>query len=209
MGSSASRGRVPRHPPFLEDCGLGDDSIVGMWYWDVPNDRLYADARMAALFSVDPVEAMCGAGVDAYIQGIHPDDRADVAREVERCVRLGIDFRCEYRIVSTAGERLLAAFARCHHAEDGNTTHYVGVAFDITELRDAAAVTPTSRVADHIMQAYSIASQGGDEELTRKLKDVLLRIGMNLAAEARGRRICRKPPRSSSRRRLSAPAARR
>lgn len=209
MSSSVLGGRTPERPPFFEDCEFGENTIVGMWYWDVPNDRLYADARTAALFGVDPAESIRGSRVDSYIQGIHPDDRDDVAREVKRCVQLGIDFRSEYRISSAAGERLLAAVARCHHTENGAATLYVGVAFDITELRDSAPATPTSRIADHVMQAYSIARQGSDEELNRQLKDVLLRIGMNLAAEASRRRINQTPPRPVGRRRLSAPAARR
>ena len=183
MGSSVFGGGASQPPPLLADNSLNDNAIVGMWYWDVLNDRLYADARMAALFSVDPLEAMRGTRCDAYVDGIHPDDRDGVAQEIERCVRAAIDFYCEYRIVPAAGERLISAFARCHRTEEGSAGRYVGMAFDVTQQRVAEATTPTSRVADHVMQAYSIARQITDEELKRKLRDVLIRIGMNLAAE--------------------------
>ena len=188
MGSSAFRGGLSPLPLFTDD-SLNDNALVGMWYWDVLNDRLYADARMATLFKVDPLEAMRGTRCDAYVDGIHPDDREDVAREIERCVTAAIDFHCEYRIVAAAGERLISAFARCHRTEKGSAGHYVGVAFDITKQRSAEATTPTSRVADHVLQAYSIARQITDEELKRKLQDVLMRLGMNLAAEVKERPI--------------------
>ena len=189
MGSSVFRGGLSQPPPLFTDDGLNDNAIIGMWYWDVRNDRLYADARMAALFNVDPLEAMRGTRCNAYVDGIHPDDREDVAREIERCVTAAIDFHCEYRILAAADERLISAFARCHRTEEGTAGRYVGMAFDITRQRSAEETTPTSRVADHVMQAYSIARQITDEELKRKLKDVLMRLGMNLAAEARERPV--------------------
>jgi hypothetical protein len=139
---------------------------------------------MAALFNVDPQEAMRGTRCDAYVEGIHPDDRSGVAREIERCVRTAVDFHYEYRIGRASGEQLISAFARCHRTEKGDAGHYVGLAFDVTHQRSAEATTPTSRAAVHVMQAYSIAGQIADEELKSKLKDVLMRLGMNLAAEA-------------------------
>ncbi|WP_293798476.1 PAS domain-containing protein [uncultured Bosea sp.] len=189
MRSSVFKGGVSLPPPLFADDGLNDNAIIGMWYWDVLNDRLYADARMAALFGVDPLEAMRGTRCDAFVVGIHPDDRNGVAQEIERCVRAAIDFRCEYRIITAAGERLISAFARCHRTEGRSAGHYVGMAYDVTRQRDAEAITPTSRVADHVMQAYSLSSQITDDEIRRKLKDVLVQLGMNLAAEIKERPI--------------------
>lgn len=185
MASSIFAEGTSQPPPLFADDGLNDNAILGMWYWDVLNDRLYADARMACLFNVDPHEAMRGTRCGAYVDGIHPDDREGVAREIERCVRAAIDFQCEYRIVPPSGERQISAFAQCHRTEAGSAGHYVGMAFDITKQRSSEASTPISRVADHVMQAYSIARQITDDELKRKLKDVLMRLGMNLAAETR------------------------
>lgn len=185
MRSSVVKGGGWLPPSLFGDGSLNDNAIVGMWYWDVLNDRLYADARMAALFNVDPLEAMRGTRCDAFVDGIHPDDRNGVAREIERCVRAASDFHSEYRIVTAAGERLISAFARCHRTEGRRAGHYVGMAYDVTRQRDAEAITPTSRVADHVMQAYSISNQITDDALRRKLKDVLVQLGMNLAAEIR------------------------
>ncbi|WP_377840809.1 PAS domain-containing protein [Bosea sp. UC22_33] len=184
MGSSVFGEDTSQPPPLFMDDGLNDNAIVGMWYWDVLNDRLYADTRMASLFNVDPHEATRGTSCDAYVDGIHPDDREGVAREIERCVRTAIDFQCEYRIVPPSGERQISVFAQCHRTGEGSAGHYVGMAFDITKQRISEASTPISRIADHVMQAYSIARQITDDELKRKLKDVLMRLGMNLAAEA-------------------------
>jgi protein CrcB len=38
---------------FALDAGRG----VGIWDWDVPNDRVYTDERFALLYSVDPALA--------------------------------------------------------------------------------------------------------------------------------------------------------
>jgi len=189
MGQAIFEGGAPQQPPCFEDYDLNDNAIVGLWYWNVLNDRLYADTRMAALFNVDPLEAMRGTRCDVYVDGIHPADRDGVAQEIERCVRAAIDFHYEYRVVPATGERLISAFAQCHRTEEGRAGHYVGMAFDVTQQRSAEATTATSRVAGHVLQAYSIAKQITDEELKRKLKDVLIRLGMNLAAETRKRPI--------------------
>ena len=42
MGSSVFRVGASRPPPLFADDSLNDNAIVGMWYWDVLNDRLYA-----------------------------------------------------------------------------------------------------------------------------------------------------------------------
>ncbi len=182
MSDAVFKGGRSEFMSFPGSICLNDNTILGMWYWDVKQDRLYADARFAALFSVDPEEAIRGAPVDAYVNGIHSGDRERVAREVAHCTRAGIDFSSQYRVSTAEGERLIAAFARCHRMEDGSATHYVGIALDITET--VGTETPTANVADHVMQAYRVAKDAGDEELKSELKNLLVRIGRRLSREA-------------------------
>jgi len=182
MSDAVFKGRTSEFMSFPGSTCLNDNTILGMWYWDVKQDRIYTDARLAALFSVDPREAIRGASVGAYVSGIHSGDRERVAREVAHCIGAGIDFSSQYRIATAAGERRIAAFARCHRMEDGSATHYVGITLDITDT--VGAETPTANVADHVMQAYRVAKDAGDEELKGELKNLLVRIGRRLSREA-------------------------
>lgn len=184
MGSSAGSAVEETSSSLFGDVRLNDNAVVGMWYWDVLNNRLYADAGMADLFGVDRDDAMHGVEVDAFVNGIYAEDRERVAIEVARCTELAIDFRYEYRLAEDDGERRLAAFARCHRTPDGRASHYVGVALDVTEMRSEDTVTAAAQVADHLMRAYRIATAGNDEELKRELKKTLFLIGSRLAIEA-------------------------
>ena len=53
---------------------LSAGNSVGTWDWDVPSDRVFADARFAELYGVDPERAKAGAPIAEFFGGIHPDD---------------------------------------------------------------------------------------------------------------------------------------
>ena len=58
-----------------------DAGVVGIWDWHIPEDRVFADARFAGLYGVDPALAAAGAPVNLFLRNMHPDDRERVNRE--------------------------------------------------------------------------------------------------------------------------------
>ena len=115
---------------FALDAGGG----VGTWDWDIASDRIYADARFATLFSVDPVRAAQGTPVDEFVKAIHPDDRDRIARRIKEAVAKGADFAEEYRVVGSGGRvRWLIARGRCYHDEAGRAVRFPGVVVDNSE----------------------------------------------------------------------------
>ncbi len=42
---------------------LDASSVVGTWDWDIQSDLVYADARFASLYGVDPQAAAAGAPI--------------------------------------------------------------------------------------------------------------------------------------------------
>ena len=62
---------------------------VGTWDWDIPQDRIYANAQFAQLFSVDSERALAGASIGEFVAGIHPADRAWVGDKIQQCSRKG------------------------------------------------------------------------------------------------------------------------
>jgi PAS domain-containing protein len=58
-----------------------DAGVVGIWDWHIPEDRVFADARFAGLYGVDPALAAAGAPVNLFLRNMHRDDRERVNRE--------------------------------------------------------------------------------------------------------------------------------
>ncbi len=106
---------------------------IGAWDWDVLNDRVVADDRFAHLYGVDPAEAARGVPISQFFQGVHPEDRQQLAAAVERSLLTGVELTEEYRIIGGAsGERWVAARGRPHLDASGRATRFPGVTFDIT-----------------------------------------------------------------------------
>jgi signal transduction histidine kinase/ActR/RegA family two-component response regulator len=108
---------------------------IATWTWDIPNNRLFADANLARLFNLPPSEAEGGL-LDRYIQSIHPDDWPRVAAALERSVKSGEDYEADYRIVQADGSvRWVAARGRVERDGSGRPVRMPGVLVDITERK--------------------------------------------------------------------------
>lgn len=115
---------------------LGASNTVGTWDWDIPNDRVTADARFARLYGVDPAEAAAGASIGTFFQGIHPDDLPRVEAAVRAAMESGERLASEYRLLQPDGTvRWVAVEGRCTRASDATPLRFPGIAFDITERK--------------------------------------------------------------------------
>jgi signal transduction histidine kinase/ActR/RegA family two-component response regulator len=119
---------------FALDAGGG----VGIWDWDLVNDRVYADTRLAQLYAIDPTRAAEGAPVAEYTRAIHADDRDRIAARIKEAVRNAGEFAEEYRLIGADGAtRWIFARGRCYHDESGSPLRFPGVGVDITERKQA------------------------------------------------------------------------
>jgi PAS domain S-box-containing protein len=127
---------------------------IGTWDWDVPSDRVYADARFAELYGVDPLRAREGTPIAAFFTGIHPDDVVRVREEVGKGLETGEPFHSEYRLPQRDGQdRWVVAQGRCVLSSDGKPLRFSGLSFDITdrkkaEIRREALVRLTDEIRD-------------------------------------------------------------
>ena len=110
--------------------------IVGIWDWDISDDRTYGDVGCAELFGIDPHRAARGLSVNTYIDAIHPDDIARVKREVSKVMLHGGIYQVENRLIKN--DRLHWVLARGHCTMDrhGRPVRLPGALIDIT--RDKA-----------------------------------------------------------------------
>lgn len=109
---------------------------LGVWDWDIGNNTLVWDDTMYALYGIKK-DDFAGA-YEAWLQGIHPDDRAS-CDEASRRARSGEqDYDTEFRVVWPDGSlHYLKAYGQVVRAEDGRPLRMTGVNFDITERKQA------------------------------------------------------------------------
>ena len=109
---------------------------IGTWDWDVPGDRVFADARFARLYGVEPDRAAVGVPIADFFASIHPEDLPAVQTRIEEVLRSGEVMRVEYRLAPADGTvRWLASEGQCSLDERGQPVRFPGVTFDITERR--------------------------------------------------------------------------
>jgi hypothetical protein len=147
---------------------LSAGNSVGTWDWDVPSDRVFADARFAAIYSVDPERAKVGAPIAEFFAGMHPDDVGRVQAEVAKGMETGEPFSSEYRLPQPDGDdRWVVAQGRCILSSDGKPLRFSGLSFDITErkqaeIRRAALVRLTDCVSTSALAAPLLRAHATD-----------------------------------------------
>jgi len=116
----------------------GVAGVVGAWEWDIPANKVYADARYAELHNVAPEYAEAGLPVQSYTPAVHPEDRERVRDIALSVAATGGDFSGEYRLVQADGSiRWVYTRGRAYLGEDGQPARNTGVVVDITERREA------------------------------------------------------------------------
>ena len=119
---------------------LGASDTVGTWDWDIPNDRVIADARFAKLYGVTREKAAAGAPIADFFNAIHPDDLPHVEKAIAAALKDGNVFSQEYRLLQPDGaHRWVIAEGRPTLAPDGTPLRFPGISFDITDRKDAEA----------------------------------------------------------------------
>ncbi len=113
---------------------------IGSWEWDISNNHLTCSDGLFAIYGIT-AEDFDGHYEPSNTQYVHPDDREQVEREMERAVETGAPVDIEYRIIRPDGRvRRLHSRAELTADAAGNPLRLTGTAQDVTELRAAAEV---------------------------------------------------------------------
>jgi PAS domain S-box-containing protein len=110
---------------------------IATWMWDIPNNRLSGDRKLASLFNLPPSEAEGeGALLDSYVRSIHPEDLPKVMAALDHSVETGEDYEADYRIMrSDDPHRWVTARGRVECDASGRRVGMRGVLVDITERK--------------------------------------------------------------------------
>jgi PAS domain S-box-containing protein len=109
---------------------------MGIWDWDIQNDTLVWDDQMYALYGLEP--GQFGGAYEAWLQGVHPEDR-DSSNEISgAAVRGEHKYATEFRVLWPNGSvHWLQANGEVFRDENGIPLRMVGENYDITERKHA------------------------------------------------------------------------
>ncbi len=108
---------------------------LGIWDWDISNDILVWDDRMYELYGVD--KDNFSNAYDAWLNGLHPDDREENDR-ISELARLGeCEYETEFRIVRPDGSiRFVKALGQVFRNSNGTPARMIGINYDITGRKE-------------------------------------------------------------------------
>lgn len=132
---SAASLKAQRETEERLQLALAATDAVGTWDWDISEDRFIADAHFAQLHGIDPAMAS-QLPISEYLHGVHPQDRALIARSIKHCITHGTEYAEEYRLLQTDGQmRWVFARGRCYKDHHGRPMRFLGAALDLTERK--------------------------------------------------------------------------
>jgi len=110
---------------------------VGIWDYDLENDRLGWDEQMFRLYGV--TESETADAYEVWQAGLHPEDRQRGDEEVEAAIRGDRDFDTEFRVVWPDGSiHHIHALALVKRDGQGKAINIIGTSWDITSQKQAA-----------------------------------------------------------------------
>jgi PAS domain S-box-containing protein len=113
-----------------------DAARLGIWDWDVEQDRLVWDDSMYQLYGVRK-EEFSGA-YDAWCRCLVPEDFAGATGDVQAALRGDREYRSDFRIRRVDGAiRAIRGVAQTIRSTDGRPVRMVGVNWDVTDLLTA------------------------------------------------------------------------
>jgi diguanylate cyclase (GGDEF)-like protein/PAS domain S-box-containing protein len=113
-----------------------DAGIIGIWDWDIPNDRLLWDDVMYGLYGLRRQDF--GGAYEAWMKSIYPDDKARTDAEIQSALRGEREYAPEFRVIWPDGSvHYIKAASRTTFDEQGKPLRMIGVNYDVTEQKQS------------------------------------------------------------------------
>ncbi|MFT4115587.1 PAS domain-containing protein [Bradyrhizobium sp.] len=109
---------------------LRSQTIIGIWDWDVVNDRNHLDPNCSRLLGQDPDAGAKGVSNTACLSAVHPDDVAAVSQKLARAFQGGV-YEAEFRIVSGGTVRRVIGRGYCTVDPSGRPERFPGAIFEL------------------------------------------------------------------------------
>ena len=111
----------------------------GIWDWDLTTNRVTHNAKWCELFGMPVADLQHS--IEVFTDLLHPDDRADVERELRRVLNNGGAYQHEHRMVRRDGSviHVLDRGEVVERDSSGRPTRMAGAVTDITDRVNAQA----------------------------------------------------------------------
>ncbi len=138
---------------------------LGVWDWDIENDRISWSESMYAIHGVSP--EWFTETVGDFSALVHPDDRDLVARSIKDAMHGDAPYELEFRAVRPDGETIWLFTNAAVLRRDGQPTRMLGATMDITERKKGEVALRASEerfrtLASHAPVGIFHAEPNGD-----------------------------------------------
>ncbi|MGM0613588.1 MAG: PAS domain-containing protein, partial [Bacteroidota bacterium] len=121
-------------------------AIIGNWELDLATNHLSWSDEVYRIFGLKPQEF--SATYQAFLEYVHPDDRAKVDRAYASSLEEGRDtYEIEHRVVRKHNGEIRYVYEKCYHERnrEGKVFRSVGIVQDVTKQREIENALRESR----------------------------------------------------------------
>lgn len=136
-------------------------NLVGVWTWDLPENRVYADQNLSYQLGIDNPHPEEGVPASAFLDPIHKEDKARVKKQIREAVSKINRFEAEYRLLSRDKQlRWVISRGKVEAGQNGKATRFSGITVDITDHKNTELELATT---EHMFSALFQSSIIGVE----------------------------------------------
>jgi PAS domain S-box-containing protein len=113
-----------------------DAAKGGVWEWNLRTNENIWSEELWKVYGLEPHS--CEPSYEAWLQTIHPDDRAGAAQAVQKAAHEAAELNTEWRVCDPDGtERWLISRGQPVFDAEGRAARYIGTVLDITSRKQA------------------------------------------------------------------------
>jgi two-component system sensor kinase FixL len=147
---------------------------VGMWEWNIVRNEIWITDKGRALFGFAPSDKL---NFERFRSRLHPEDRESVLKAVEDCLRTGVEYQSEYRVILPEGQlRWIAGRGHVEFNSDAQPVRMRGASLDITKRKQAEEQVARQRnELAHLSRVTTLGELSGSiaHELSLPLSAIL------------------------------------